>query len=71
MDQISDTHRKSLSTIEADEKATSTWGQTLSIETGGIERVTPDQRQENVTHFWNACTFWYEYTSQTVIREHD
>ncbi|KAE8404974.1 permease for cytosine/purines, uracil, thiamine, allantoin-domain-containing protein [Aspergillus pseudonomiae] len=58
MEQISDTHCKSSVSIDGDEKTNSTWIQALSIEKGGIERVTPDQRQENVTHFWNACTFW-------------
>lgn len=36
-----------------------TWMQRLAIEKGGIQRVTDDQRQENTTKFWNACTFWY------------
>lgn len=66
MDQISDTHGKSSSSIHADEKADPTWIQALSIEKGGIERVTPDQRQENVTHFWNACTFWCDLTSRST-----
>jgi hypothetical protein len=30
----------------------------FSIEHGGIQRVTEEERQENVTKFWNACTFW-------------
>ncbi|KAE8395999.1 permease for cytosine/purines, uracil, thiamine, allantoin-domain-containing protein [Aspergillus alliaceus] len=58
MDRITDIHTKTSSSIEASEKAHSSWIHTLSIETGGIQRVTPDQRQDNVTHFWNACTFW-------------
>ncbi|OOF91587.1 hypothetical protein ASPCADRAFT_399920 [Aspergillus carbonarius ITEM 5010] len=31
----------------------------LSIETGGIERITDDDRQHNTTRFWNATTFWF------------
>jgi hypothetical protein len=31
----------------------------FSIEQGGIQRVTDEERQQNVTKFWNACTFWY------------
>lgn len=34
------------------------WARALSIETGGIERVTPEERQHNTTHVWNATTFW-------------
>ena len=30
----------------------------LSVETGGIERVTEEARQHNTTQVWNACTFW-------------
>jgi hypothetical protein len=29
-----------------------------SVERGGIERVTEEQRQQNPTRVWNACTFW-------------
>lgn len=36
-----------------------TWTKTLSVESGGIERVTDEQRQNNTTKVWNACTFWY------------
>ncbi|KAJ5166417.1 uncharacterized protein N7482_005198 [Penicillium canariense] len=31
----------------------------LSIEEGGIERVTDEERQQNTTKFWNAATFWF------------
>lgn len=31
----------------------------LSIEEGGIERVTDAERQQKTTKFWNATTFWY------------
>lgn len=37
-----------------------TWLQTqLSIEAGGIERVTDEERQHHATKFWHATTFWY------------
>lgn len=29
-----------------------------AIETTGIQRVTDEDRKENTTHVWNACTFW-------------
>jgi hypothetical protein len=35
------------------------WLQKLSVETGGIERVTDEQRDKNPSKVWNACTFWY------------
>jgi hypothetical protein len=37
------------------------WGKNilLSVETRGIERVTEEERQQNTTKVWNACTFWY------------
>jgi hypothetical protein len=31
----------------------------LTVETGGIQRVTDEERQQNTTKVWNACTFWY------------
>lgn len=34
------------------------WARMLSIEVGGIQRVTEDERKQNTTHVWNACTFW-------------
>ena len=34
------------------------WATNLSVETGGIQRVTDEERQSNTTHVWNACTFW-------------
>lgn len=34
------------------------WARKLSIETGGIQRVTEEERTHNTTHVWNACTFW-------------
>lgn len=41
-------------------KTLSSWGRNalLSVETRGIERVTEDERQQNTTKVWNACTFW-------------
>jgi hypothetical protein len=35
------------------------WAKNLSVETGGIQRVTDEERQTNTTKVWNACTFWY------------
>jgi hypothetical protein len=34
------------------------WAKKLSVETGGIQRVTDEERLSNTTHVWNACTFW-------------
>ncbi|KAF2806963.1 purine-cytosine permease FCY2 [Mytilinidion resinicola] len=34
------------------------WLKKLSVETGGIERVTDEDRQTNTSKVWNACTFW-------------
>jgi hypothetical protein len=30
----------------------------LTVETSGIQRVTDEERQQNTTKVWNACTFW-------------
>jgi hypothetical protein len=30
----------------------------LSVETQGIERVTAEERMQNTTKVWHACTFW-------------
>jgi hypothetical protein len=35
------------------------WLRTLSVETGGIERVTDEDRAKNTSKVWNACTFWW------------
>jgi len=35
------------------------WAKKLSVETGGIERVTDEERLSNTTHVWNAYTFWF------------
>jgi hypothetical protein len=34
------------------------WAKKISLETGGIQRVTDEERQHNTTKVWNACTFW-------------
>jgi len=34
------------------------WYRKLSIEEGGIERITDEERLQNTTKFWNAATFW-------------
>lgn len=38
------------------------WGKSRlwAVETTGIQRVTDEDRAQNTTHVWNACTFWYE-----------
>jgi len=35
------------------------WAKNISLEEGGIQRVTDEERQTNTTKVWNACTFWY------------
>ncbi len=30
----------------------------LTVETRGIQRVTEEERQQNTSKVWNACTFW-------------
>ena len=39
----------------------SSWlrGLFLKVETHGIQRVTEEERNQNTTKVWNACTFWY------------
>jgi hypothetical protein len=34
------------------------WVKRLAVETGGIERVTDEDRAQNTSKVWNACTFW-------------
>lgn len=34
------------------------WVKKLAVETGGIERVTDEERAQNTSKVWNACTFW-------------
>jgi hypothetical protein len=38
------------------------WAKRISVEAGGIERVTDEERLSNTTHVWNACTFWYDHS---------
>ena len=38
----------------------------LSVETKGIERVTEEERQNNTTKVWHACTFWYVDSLQPI-----
>lgn len=40
----------------------------LNVETGGIERVTPEERQHNTTHWWNACTFWFSASEYRCVQ---
>jgi anti-sigma-K factor RskA len=30
----------------------------LTVETSGIHRITDEERKENTTKIWHACTFW-------------
>jgi hypothetical protein len=34
------------------------WLRRLSVETGGIQRVTDEERAQSSSKVWNACTFW-------------
>lgn len=52
--------QKEVSAFDPDKEEPS-WMQILSIETGGIQRVTDEERQVNPTKWWNACTFWYDF----------
>jgi hypothetical protein len=50
--------------IDISEKATGTtglryWVERLAVETGGIERVTDEDRVKHTSKVWNSCTFWY------------
>ncbi|KAJ5667341.1 hypothetical protein N7507_003205 [Penicillium longicatenatum] len=45
---------------EGDSSKTQPWfSRRISIEEGGIERVTNDERKEKTTKFWHASTFWF------------
>jgi hypothetical protein len=35
----------------------------LTVETSGIQRVTEEERRQNTSKVWNACTFWYVDTT--------
>ncbi|CAG8018727.1 unnamed protein product [Penicillium salamii] len=51
---------KSISEADtASSKPARQWLGRLSIEEGGIERVTDEERLQNTTKFWNAATFWF------------
>ena len=43
------------------------WAKNLSVESGGIQRVTDEERQSNTTHVWNACTFWLVLSSNRKL----
>lgn len=47
------------SVLKGNDGRLSKWLKTLSIETGGIERVTDEERAKNTSKVWHACTFWY------------
>ncbi|KAL4929927.1 uncharacterized protein BDV17DRAFT_290282 [Aspergillus undulatus] len=51
---------RGVSAFEADDQPQlGSWIQSkLKVELKGIERVTDEERQQNTTKFWNACTFW-------------
>jgi hypothetical protein len=34
------------------------WAKRFTVETGGIERITDEDRAANTSKVWNACTFW-------------
>lgn len=55
---IKESPQKDVSAFDT-EPEESSWMQMLSIETGGIQRVTEEERLVNTTKWWNACTFWY------------
>lgn len=44
------------------------WAKKLSVEAGGIQRVTDEERLSNTTHVWNACTFWYALPLEHISR---
>jgi hypothetical protein len=54
--------------IVTNEKVTGTtrlryWIERLAVETGGIERVTDEDRAKHTSKVWNSCTFWYVHTN--------
>jgi hypothetical protein len=50
-----------------DDGAFKGWLKKLSVETGGIQRVTDEDRAKNTSKVWNACTFWYAYPFTTPL----
>jgi hypothetical protein len=59
MDPKTESPNKVQSDISYAKDTPSWFPRRLSIEEGGIERVTDEERQQNTTKFWNATTFWY------------
>jgi hypothetical protein len=57
MNNYSESIHKTQSEPEA-AQSVQPWYRKLSIEEGGIERVTDEERLQNTTKFWNAATFW-------------
>jgi hypothetical protein len=59
-----------IETASVEEKTTGktshvvSWSKRLltTVETRGIHRVTDEERRENTTSVWHACTFWYAVT---------
>jgi hypothetical protein len=47
------------STTKQNDGKLANWLKILSIETGGIERVTDEELAKNTSKVWHACTFWY------------
>ncbi len=39
----------------------------LSVEISGIQRVTKEERKQNTSKVWNACTFWYVDRSSAIV----
>jgi hypothetical protein len=59
MDSSTESPNKVQSDINPTKDTKSWFPRRLSIEEGGIERVTDEERHQNTTKFWNATTFWY------------
>ncbi|KAJ6088434.1 hypothetical protein N7486_009695 [Penicillium sp. IBT 16267x] len=57
---IKSTEKASESTgAEGSSKAQPWFSRRISIEEGGIERVTDEERKDKTTKFWHATTFWF------------
>ena len=54
----SDVELRSIETSTNNRSRLHAWAFSLSVETGGIERVTDEDRSHKTTPVWNACTFW-------------
>ncbi|KAJ5896023.1 Permease cytosine/purine uracil thiamine allantoin [Penicillium subrubescens] len=59
MDSSTESPNKVQSDINPTKDTKSWFPRRLSIEEGGIERVTDEERHQNTTKFWNATTFWF------------